>query len=151
MVLMDVSLFWVCPQPLCYCLCAHLSIAAHQPPIHPSDSLAEQPGVRQACCTSLCCKCLYFCWLGKSCWSQFLLKYFALKRGKEVELQGLEAPFTARLNFFRSAANSYQHCLPASGVGGWFGKALYHVPPFKPVSCPPDFRETIQITHELQL
>lgn len=106
---------WLGAQPRCYCLCAHLSIAVCQPSIHPSihpsDSLAEQPGVSQACCTLLCCKRLYFCWLGKSCWSQFLLKYFVLKRGKEAELQSLGAPFAAKLNFFRSAANSYQHCV----------------------------------------
>lgn len=99
------------PQPWCYCFCAHLSVAVCQPSLHPSDSLAEQPEVRQACCTLPCCKCLYFCWLGKSCWSQFLLKYFVLKRGKEDLLQSLGAPFTHKLNFFRSAANNYQHCV----------------------------------------
>lgn len=34
-----------------------------------------------------------------------------LKRGNEAELQSLGAPFTADLNVFRAAANSYQHCV----------------------------------------
>ncbi|KAK4811285.1 hypothetical protein QYF61_023337 [Mycteria americana] len=51
------------------------------------------------------------------------------RRGNEAELQSLGTPFTAKLNFIRSAANSYQHCvfqhLVLEGDLGW---RLNHFP-----------------------
>lgn len=62
-----------------------------------------------------------------------------LKRGNEAELQSLGAPFTAKLNFFRSAANSYQQRV--------FQHLVLEGDLVKTMSRPPDFSETIQIIY----